>query len=453
MSNTKKTIQINPELFKIPGSSKTRKNREKKELKLTPIISPNNLKNKLLKRIKEHKTKETSSINNKSVNSNNTNSSSNSATSSNNKTNDNSYSDEFYGAMNYLSDLSKKQKNEREREKHKSNLHNKTIKSNSNVPTLSNISLELPPELQEPTPIKSSYFTTNVNSDPVLTMNYNSNNISNNSNNILNTNSVSTSDVPYGCLKNGSKPTYRDWIKTRKNHEYPEPNVRPPTPPKRNTFVETQTTTMTPVNSILSTPVTTASTTLSREKRLEQIKQKLKKIQDQEIKSSPEATKLNNNLKILEGLTPESEKKIQLDILPEIDDIKSNTLDVTQIIEQKKEIEAVNNPKQYLKKTVHRKFTLGKSDKLRQVGILLKDKKTRKNVMDVQHELKKTSITDVRKYLRQHGIIKIGSNAPNDILRKTFESAMLAGEITNTNKETILHNFMNEDTSSTSSIS
>jgi uncharacterized membrane-anchored protein len=88
---------------------------------------------------------------------------------------------------------------------------------------------------------------------------------------------------------------------------------------------------------------------------------------------------------------------------------------------------------------------LGKSDKLRKVAVLLKDKQTRKNVIDVQHELKKTSMTDVRKYLRQHGIIKIGSTAPNEMLRKTFETAMLAGEITNVNKDTLLHNFMNAD--------
>ena len=79
------------------------------------------------------------------------------------------------------------------------------------------------------------------------------------------------------------------------------------------------------------------------------------------------------------------------------------------------------------------------------MAVLLKDKQTRKNIIDVQEELKKTSMKDVRKYLRQHGIIKIGSVAPNDILRKTFETAMLAGEITNTNKETLLHNFLNED--------
>ena len=434
MSNTKKTIQINPELFKIPGASKTRKNKEKKELKLTPVITPTNLKNKLLKRIKDHKLQETKpGIEPKSK-------------PVNNKNNSNSYSDEFYGAMDYLSDLSKKQKNERERESHKSKLHNKTLKAFSSVPSYTNISLELPPELQEPTPIKSSYFTPSTNNrEPVLTMNYSS---SSNNNNSIVSRSISNNEVPYGCLKNGSKPTYRDWIQTRKNHEHPDPSIRPPTPPKKNTFTELSA--MTPVTSVLSPPVVSTPTVLSREKRLEQIKQKLKKIQEQEIQAIPEAVKLNNSLKNLEAITPESERKIQLDNLPEIDDIKSTTLDVTEVIKEKKEKEE-SVPKQYLKKTVRRKFTLGKSDKLRKVGILLKDKQTRKNVIDVQHELKKTNITDVRKYLRQHGIIKIGSNAPNEVLRKTFEAAMMTGEITNTNKDTLLHNFLNEDTSASSS--
>ena len=48
--STKKTIQINPELFKMGG--KTKKNRDRKELTLNPVVSPSNLKNKLLKRIK-----------------------------------------------------------------------------------------------------------------------------------------------------------------------------------------------------------------------------------------------------------------------------------------------------------------------------------------------------------------------------------------------------------------
>ena len=433
MSNTKKTIQINPELFKMPGSSKTRKNREKKELEITPIISPNNLKNKLLKRIKEHKLRETKGSNSNNSSSSSTSSKSSKGSRSNSKVSSetvvNSYSDEFYGAMNYLSDLSKKQKKETEREKYKTNLNNRTVKTYSPIPSsiITNVSMELPPELQE----------TNFVPDTKSTMS-------------LNTKAnINTNDIPYGCLKNGSKPTYRDWIKTRKNHEFPELNARPPTPPKRNTFIEGAVP-IAPMTSVLAPSVTKVPTTLSREHRLEQIKQKLKKIQEQEIKSNPEASKLSVNLKMLEAITPESEKKVELPALPEIDDVKiEKTLDVSQVIKEIKEKEE-NVPKQYLKRTVRRKFTLGKSDKLRKVAILLKDKQTRKNVIDVQHELKKTNMTDVRKYLRQHGIIKIGSTAPNEILRKTFETAMLAGEITNTNKDTLLHNFLNEDLTDTS---
>lgn len=425
-NNTKKTIQINPELFRMPGGAKTRKARDKKDTipVLSPMISPNNLKNKLLKRIKDHKMKETASISPKS-------SKNNSRSSVSSDTVVNSYSDEFYSAMNYLSDLSKKQKREAERDKYKANLNNKTLKAYSSpsrsLPsqsmTMTNISLELPPELQEPAP--TSYFV--PDSSPSLALNSN--------------------EVPYGCLKNGSKPTYRDWIKTRKNHEFPELNARPPTPPKRNTFLEGATP-IAPLSSVLTPTITKTPTTLSREQRLEQIKQKLKKIQEQEIKANPEASKLSDNLKMLEGISP----KVELDRFPEIDEKIEipeipkidTTMDVSQVIKEIREKEE-SVPKKYLKRTIRRKFTLGKSDKLRKVAVLLKDKQTRKNVIDVQEELKKTSMKDVRKYLRQHGIIKIGSVAPNDILRKTFETAMLAGEITNTNKDTLLHNFLNED--------
>ena len=54
-------------------------------------------------------------------------------------------------------------------------------------------------------------------------------------------------------------------------------------------------------------------------------------------------------------------------------------------------------------------------------------------------------MTDVKQYLRQHGMIKVGSTCPADILRKTFETAVLTGEVTNTNKDTLLHNYMLSD--------
>ena len=57
MSN--KTIEINPSLFTVGGLSNKNRSRKNKP-KIAPLISPNVLKNKLLKRIKEHKNKETS---------------------------------------------------------------------------------------------------------------------------------------------------------------------------------------------------------------------------------------------------------------------------------------------------------------------------------------------------------------------------------------------------------
>ena len=60
----KKTIQINPELFKISNRGKKNKTQkaEKKELVINDNLKVNNLTSKLLKRIRDTKNKELKKI-------------------------------------------------------------------------------------------------------------------------------------------------------------------------------------------------------------------------------------------------------------------------------------------------------------------------------------------------------------------------------------------------------
>ena len=83
---------------------------------------------------------------------------------------------------------------------------------------------------------------------------------------------------------------------------------------------------------------------------------------------------------------------------------------------------------------------MGRSKIKRTIGILIKNNATRKRIVDAQKELKMHSIPDIKHYLREHNLIKIGNDAPNDILRKLYETTILSGDITNVNTNTIIHN-------------
>ena len=50
-------------------------------------------------------------------------------------------------------------------------------------------------------------------------------------------------------------------------------------------------------------------------------------------------------------------------------------------------------------------------------------------------ELKKTETSEIKKYLKSHGLLKTGSVAPNNVLREMYESAMMGGDIHNINEK------------------
>ena len=95
-------------------------------------------------------------------------------------------------------------------------------------------------------------------------------------------------------------------------------------------------------------------------------------------------------------------------------------------------------------KTIRKKYILGKN-KSGNVGVLIKDKNTRKRILSAQNELKRKPMTEIKKYLIDHGLIKIGTYAPNDVIRKIYESSILSGDISNQQKDVLLHNYTNSD--------
>ena len=92
-------------------------------------------------------------------------------------------------------------------------------------------------------------------------------------------------------------------------------------------------------------------------------------------------------------------------------------------------------------KTIKRK--LGKKDG--KVSVLIKSRETRKRVNEDKTKLKQVSIITIKKYLKDKNLIRAGSKAPNDVLRKMYEQAILAGDLTNKSDGVLLHNYISNE--------
>lgn len=97
------------------------------------------------------------------------------------------------------------------------------------------------------------------------------------------------------------------------------------------------------------------------------------------------------------------------------------------------------------RKTIRRKHKVGRSKYYSKIGVLVSNRTIRNTISNQIQQLKMVPIHDVRSYLIKNGFIKVGSNTPNDVLRKMYESALLiCGEVKNHNPDNLLYNFFNE---------
>jgi len=256
-STNSKTIKINTEYFNNIGG-KTKKNRSsEKQPMQKPIINPNSLKRHLLNRIKAHKNREKKEYDDNQKNA------INESTTNEIPDANTSFNDEFYDSINYLNSLSKKQKEDNDKKKYEKAMEhkmetilaNKTLKNHSVVyggQILPYVELELPEELKEPTvpifnPVQNASFNLNY--------------------------SISDS-VPYGCLKGGIKPTYRTVNNiTRRNESVYHQQQAPLNIPQSLVMSQQLVNNVPPVETVMN----------NRRKRLELLKQKLKRHEDMNI--------------------------------------------------------------------------------------------------------------------------------------------------------------------------
>ena len=349
----RKTISINPRLFSVSKNKTQKRTKKDSSLKSKPTIVPPNLfKNKILNRIKKHKQQELKQKE------------------KSNKSKSFKNDDEFTSSIEYLNSIAKKHDANEKKNKRNTIKHRPSI-SKTNM----NVNIELPEEL-------------NSQLEEV-----------NDNKNIL-------QDVPYGILKKGNKPTYRQYYnKTLKQKELQQP---------QNKFYEQLKSKKTPpitesIDNHLPFEIQNVKPTMMNPMMLDR-------------------SKVDNIPEVLEsgpGPAPEPEPE------PE----------PTHDQKFRKKSKRLNK---ITKKTIKRTYTLGKKKNARKVGVLIKNNKTQKNIMNAYRELKKSSIKEIKDYLHKHNLIKVGSNIPLDVSRQMYEAAKMAGDITNNNSSTILHNLEND---------
>jgi hypothetical protein len=88
-----------------------------------------------------------------------------------------------------------------------------------------------------------------------------------------------------------------------------------------------------------------------------------------------------------------------------------------------------------------KKIKVGKNKRTKSVDVLIENLNTRKLNKEKFQLLKKTNISTIKNYLKNRQLIKVGSNAPNTLMRYMYENIKECGDVINENKTNLIHNF------------
>lgn len=220
----------------------------------------------------------------------------------------------------------------------------------------------------------------------------------------------------YGCLKNGTLPTYRNYYnKNQTQKANPQPTV--PAPSSVQNLVPTY---QAPIPSTFAGPMMQMPTQIPTPSQ--------PTYSIPTIKVPP-----SQLLQPRQSSIPDIREKSVLHERIKNDKIGGNNTNKHKLRYKKQ------------KKIFRRTYNVGRTKFSNKVGVLVSNKTIRSKIMTKSQNLKMTPMPEVRKQLIKRGLIKVGSIAPDDVLRKMYESIeMICGEIQNHNADNLLHNFLND---------
>ena len=139
-------------------------------------------------------------------------------------------------------------------------------------------------------------------------------------------------------------------------------------------------------------------------------------------------------------------KKPNVENVETVENVKNvETVENVKNVETVENVENVKNVKNNKTngfKTTTYKYYLGKRGK--KISVLVKNNETRKKISGEHNLIKQTNVHDMKNYLKRHNLLKSGSHAPSDVIKKMYEQALLSGDIRNSNKDSLIHNFLSE---------
>ena len=303
-----------------------------------------------------------------------------------NDNNKNDFEEEFSKSLNFLQNLAKKKKDKQKRNK-TNKINEKDIQINIDIPNIEN----------------------------------------NNSN--------------YGCLKNGIKPTFRQLNKTVKNNKIQFSL-------NNNKFFNNNIDIDDNTNDYQDNYSDNYQTNNIINIKDENIEDNNINIEVLDNNSSNKLENYNNKNKI--DIKEETNDLFENNLINN-DIIKENTLKDFKNTEKKLTSEILSKietddesfsdkiPKK-TKITRTLKYNLGKKNN--KISLLLKNNKTKKLIKNEIFRVKNSPINEIKFELKKKNLIKNGSDAPNDILRKIYEDSLMAGDIINTNGNNRIYNYL-----------